>query len=517
MVVWRGAAAAFVRSAFGIWVRVGLVSCGLVFTELAASSPPVAAQTGEVKNGPELRVGPNVFVVPDANARSITGWLVVKAGCADEVGGNCVGIAHYLEHLLFINRDDEHRSKVAFFPDGSGNGWTTHRATAYFQRFPSQPATDGERLDKLLGFFAGLLTDVRVDGPQAERERNVVLQEYQQNTGRNPFARFSIDLNRALMPNEPLGQRVIGLPETIRAFTPEAAHAFHTLWYTRDNAVIVLHGPIDPAAVTALVAKYIDVLPAKKSPANAWKLPRQYTSEQVMLRTREKDARQIGIYLDKIVTYPPTVGGAGEVRAAQAVLSAFLSSRLKESPLENLMERDGLVAQARLGVSSVREGALRLSFSGVPADGVDPEKAIEAARAYIVELAHKGLDQSTVDRLKLRIANERNLLAEQPGLYAQALVSWLSAHYSHEDWLARPAQAENVSVASINRLLKLLAGPGREVAGIMLPEAGRAARPAATRSDASAGSDSFPTDAQPLPQVHPPSQGEASSHVQAQP
>ncbi len=503
MVGYSGGAAAFVRSAFVNVARVGVVGCGLAFAGIAPWSAPAAAQTGSGmgKSGPEVRVGANVFVVPEAKARSITGWLIVKAGCADEVGGNCTGIAHYLEHLLFINRDDEHRSKVAFFPDGSGNGWTTHRATAYFQRFPSQPATDGERLDKLMAFFAGLLTDVRVDGPQAERERNVVLQEYQQNTGRNPFARFSVDLNLALMPNEPLGQRVIGSPETIRAFTPEVARAFHKLWYARDNAVIVLHGPIDPVAIKALADIHIAALPANKSPDNLWKTPRQYKAEHVMLRTREKDARQIGVYLDKIVTYQPTAGGTGEMRAAQEVLSAFLGSRLKESPLENLMERDGLVAQARLGVSSVREGTLRLSFSGVPADGVDPEKAIEAARAYIADLARRGLDQGTVDRLKLRIANERDLLAEQPGLYAQALVSWLSAHYSHEDWLARRAQAESVSVAAVNRLLKLLAGPGREVAGIMLPEAGRATRPAATRGDAPAGSDGFPTGAQPPPQV----------------
>ena len=155
------------------------------------------AQTKPPAAGPEIKIGSNVFLIPDPAARSITGWLVVLAGCADEAEGKCVGIAHYLEHLLFINRDEEHRSKVALFADGTGNGWTTHRTTTYFQRFPARPETNRANLDKLVAYFAGLLTDVKVDAAQAARERNIVLQEYQQNTGRNPFARFGIALNLA--------------------------------------------------------------------------------------------------------------------------------------------------------------------------------------------------------------------------------------------------------------------------------------------------------------------------------
>lgn len=474
------------RAAVLSWLIAGFVILGLPRDVLA--------------RGPEVRIADNILIVPDANARAITGWLIVKAGCADEVNGTCLGIAHYLEHLLFINRDDEHRSKVAFFADGSGNGWTTHRTTAYFQRFPSRAETNGERLDKLMAYFAGLLADVRVEGSQAQRERNVVLQEYQQNTGRNPFARFNVDLNLALMPNEPLGQRVIGSPETIAKFTPEAARDFHNQWYTRDNAVIVLHGPIEPDAIRALAAKYIAALPSRKVPENIWKAPRPYEAAQLTLRTREKDARQTGVYLEKIITYEPKPADQGAMQAAQTILSSFLASRLKDSPLENLMERDGLVTQARFSIGSVREGALRLSFSAVPAEGVDPEAVVTAARGYIAELAGKGLGEATVNRLKLRIANERNLLSEQPGLYAQALVGWMSAHYSYESWLERSSHHDTVTVASVNGLLGLLAGPGREVAGIMLPEAGRASGPAGGRSVPPA-IDALPSGAP--PQVQP--------------
>ena len=446
-----------------------------------ASAAPCLGQTQARASGPEFRIGNNVFVVPDKNARSITGWLIVLAGCADEADGKCVGIAHYLEHLLFINRDSDNRSKVAMFADGSGNGWTTHRTTAYFQRFPARPATNAENLEKLMSHFAGLLSDVRVEGAQADRERNVVLQEYQQNTGRNPFARFAVGLNLAMMPDEPLGQRVIGSPETISAFTTDAARAFHARWYARTNAAIVLHGPIGREDVAALVARHIAPLPAKPVPPNAWKTKRAYEPGQQLIRATEKDARQIGVYFDKLVTFEETAVARGINDAANGVLGSFLSSRLAESPVENMMERDGLVSEARLGVARVRDGTMRISFSGVPAAGVAPEKVLDAARVYIANLARTGLTQETVDRLKQRITNERALLAEQPGLYAQALMNWLSSHGTYERWNTRQARHAAITAADVNRLLALVAGPGREVAGVMLPGAPSAAGVASTR------------------------------------
>lgn len=452
-------------------LAVALAVAILPALEASAQTGPAAQTSSPPASGPEIRIGNNVFLVPDANARTITGWLVVLAGCADEADGKCVGIAHYLEHLLFINRDEESRSKVALFADGTGNGWTTHRATTYFQRFPARPEANAANLDKLVGFFVGLLSDVRVEPAQAERERNIVLQEYQQNTGRNPFARFSIALNLALMPDEPLGQRVIGSPETIKAFTTEAAKAFHTRWYSRDNAYIVLHGPLDRETVAAAVSRHIAPLPSKPVPAHVWKQPRSYAPVREIIRKTDKDARQQGVYLDRIVTIDESPALKEELDAAAPVLSSFLSSRLAGSPLEILMEQDGLVSEGRIGIGRVRDGTWRVSFSGVPAKGVDPDKVIEAARSYIAGLARKGLSDETVARLKMRIENERALLSQQPGLYAQALMGWLSSHYGYDRWHARSARHAAVTTASVNRLLEIVGREGREVAGILLPGA----------------------------------------------
>jgi zinc protease len=277
--------------AVAIWGLALLGPCGVFDAMAREASQSVLVAGQEAEQGAKIALSENVFVVPDARAKAVTGWLIVKAGCADEANGDCRGLAHYLEHLLFLNRGTDHNSRISIFGGGSANGWTTLKSTTYFQRFPAKPETDQANLDKLIAHFAGLLTDVKAEAAAAERERNIVLQEYNLKWGQSVYQRFGIARNLALLPGDPLGQRVGGSPETIAAFTPEAARTFHKTWYAKSNAVLVLHGPIDPEAVKPIVAKYIASLPAIKVPARTWSQLRRYDPSVQILNETDKDAR----------------------------------------------------------------------------------------------------------------------------------------------------------------------------------------------------------------------------------
>jgi zinc protease len=423
-------------------------------------------------DGPEHRVAENVIVVPDQRARVVTGWLIVGAGCADEAFGDCRGVAHYLEHLLFINRDSDNKAKVTLFPDGTGNGWTTHRATVYLQRFPANGSVDPERLDKLFGFFAGMLKDVRADEVQAKRERNVVLQEYQLRTGRSAFARFRIKRDAALMPGEPYGQPPGGTPDTIKTYTVNAARNFHSHWYATNNAVIVLHGPVDPTTIAPLVSRHLGPLPVKYLPSHIGALRRDYKLETVTLRTKDKRAKQTGVYYDKIVTFPEPPSERRVNAATRNLVSRFLASRLSNSPQEELMVQDELYTQGRLSIRYVRAGTLRINFWSEPAPGVRPEQVIDAIRDYISRRAVTGIEPATIDRLKRRMVNERSLAARQPSVYASQLVQWLSTPNSYDNWLRQSDYEAEITPISVKRVLHAMALPGREVIGIIEPAAG---------------------------------------------
>jgi zinc protease len=448
----------------------------------------IAAEPRKVV-GPEVRLAENVFVVPDKNAKSVTGWLIVKAGCADEDADagssnsdkvtDCRGVAHYLEHLLFINRDAEHTSKVSAFAGGSGNGATNMKSTWYTQRFPSNPATDLEQTEKLIAYLAGQLVDVKADAGQVERERNIVMQEHLQNWARSPNARFGSKLNRSLMPDEAMGQRVGGTPETIQALTAEAAIKFHQRWYARNNAVLVLTGPLDPEAVKPLIAKHFMVLPERPVAPHIWAQPKTYPASSSAFKEADAEAKSTSVYVSKLLSYdePTVAGDQRALRAARGLIASYLASRLSGSPTDVLQEQQGLVTSVGLSVSKIRDGTLSISLSAVPASGVSADTVIAAAKAYLNKLPTLAIPDATLARLKLRQASAWDLQRQEPEKYAGSLMGWLNGHNSYDDWLALESDYANATSEHIRSALATLARPGREVIGVLMPARSAAVAP----------------------------------------
>jgi zinc protease len=450
-----------------------------------------AQQLQPAQLGPEVRLADNVFVVPDPAAKSITGWLIIRAGCADEdpsqnpgqnsgqtPGGDCRGIAHYLEHLLFINRDTDHTSKVSAFVGGSGNGSTNMKSTWYTQRFPANPATDLAQTEKLIAYLSALLVEVKVEPAQAERERNIVLQEITQRSA-NPFARFGTKFNRALQPDEALGMNVGGTPEMIKAFSTEAAVKFHRRWYARNNATLVLHGPLDPVAIKPMVDRHFLKLATREVPANLWRQPRDYGVSSNRLDATDKEARQTAVYVSKLVSYdvPADARERRRLNAARALVSSFLASKFTGSPSDVLQEQNGLIASGGISVSKVRDGTLQVTFSGGPTSGVTADAVIEAAQAYIKGLSSLTIPAATQARLLKRFTSGSDLRRQEPDKYAAALVSAFVEHSTYDDWLDQDAIIASTTAAHVQTILTAIGQPGREVVGVLQPVAGQAVQP----------------------------------------
>ena len=169
--------------------------------------------------------------------------MVVSAGCLDEKGGECRGLAHYLEHLVLVGRNPEHKSGgLRFFPDGSANGWTSQRATGYVHSMPAREGGPRADIEKLFAFYAARLKDFSITEADAERERNVVRQEHDWRVASRPSTSFVRKLDRLLLPDHPAGQWVIGTADDINNFTLDEARAFHRAWYVINNVDFIAAG-----------------------------------------------------------------------------------------------------------------------------------------------------------------------------------------------------------------------------------------------------------------------------------
>ena len=437
----------------------------LALVALCALALPLAPARAQV-----VEISDNVLLVPDPGAKATTFTMIIHAGCADEEHGKCLGLSHYLEHLIFLGRNADLKDKaIAFFKDGAGNGSTSYFSTSYYQRFPARPQGQAEDLEKLFRFYTERLQDFDVREDEAERERGIVLQEYNWRVASSPQARFFVRFNRAMLPDDPLGQSVAGSPEIIGNYSVAAARAFHTRWYARNNATIVIHGPVDAALVKSLADKYVAPLPAKTLPDRAWlQTLRSYEPSRQVLRDAHKDIKSTDVVSDKLVRIeePDRVKSA----QARAVLMTFLRGRFDGGPHDKLVEKAALTSGLDyVDISRPGPGALRASFSAEPGAGVTPEAMTDAFWSYMDDLAKTGIPKGIVERLKARIAEDREIAAREPERVAGGLTQVLFSGTSYADYKARVASLAAVTDEDVNAVIRAVAGPGRRVDGVLTP------------------------------------------------
>ncbi len=200
----------------------------------------------------ERIVADRVFHVPDPKSNVIQFQMIVMAGSADETNPAQLGIAHYLEHLVLVGRNEGFgEASVKFFADGNANGWTNSRATGYIHSFPAGVRDAPERLDRLFQFYAGRLTDFSISPEDAIRERNVVRQEHDWRYASSPTSGTWMEVSRFLYEGHAFADWTIGRPETIAAFTVDEARTFLRRWYRKANVWFIVTGPVSSEVVAA--------------------------------------------------------------------------------------------------------------------------------------------------------------------------------------------------------------------------------------------------------------------------
>jgi zinc protease len=427
---------------------------------LLASLPAMAA---------EERVGERVYLVRDKPGGQTHFQMIVGAGCTDETGGECRGLAHYLEHLVLVGQNPEHKeAAIRFFPDGGSNGWTSQRATVYVHSMPARE--DGPRadLEKLFGFYAARLKDFTVSEADAERERSVVRQEHDWRVGSRPFVRFVRKLDRLLIPYHPSGQWVIGSAEDIDKFSLAEARAFHRAWYVINNVDFVVMADIEPAALKEIAARAFAGLEPRPLPPRTFAKQPAIVDERIDVAERDATVKRPGVYFKKLVRIEED--DAYAAGAARSLIVSFLTSRLPGSLYDVLVDRGKLAAGApAVSIARVAPKTLALTVGADVAPDVAPEKVLAAITGYIEQLGAVGMSPEALARLKTRFAESRAIADQDPRQVYNRLVGWLAGRSSYENLALWPQKIAAVSVEGTGAMLKGLSGSGRIVTGTLLP------------------------------------------------
>ena len=185
-----------------------------------------------------LENGLRALLVADPETDKSAAALAVLRGSFDEPA-NRPGLAHFLEHMLFIGTEkypelDGYQSFLATH-GGSSNAYTSGDHTNYF--FDVQPEALDEALDRFSQFFIAPLLDPKY----VEREKNAVHSEYQLQLKDDGWRGFAVQ-KKSMNPEHPGSRFNIGSLETLAGDVQDDLLTYFAEHYSADQMTLVVLG-----------------------------------------------------------------------------------------------------------------------------------------------------------------------------------------------------------------------------------------------------------------------------------
>ena len=452
---------------------------------LLAASPTLAQEvtTATLDNGME------VVVIEDHRAPVAVQMVWYKTGSADEPPG-VSGVAHFLEHLLFKATDDLESgefSRVVAENGGTDNAFTSYDYTAYHQRVAA------DRLELMMTMEADRMNDLRLTEQDIETERQVILEERNQRVDSDPSAIAREQMRAAQFLNHRYGQPVIGWRHEMEQLDLQDVLGTYDLWYSPNNAILVVAGDVEPDAVVALAQKHYGAIPAEPG------LPpreRQQEPPQMAARTvRYEDPRVSQPYVARSYIAPARNAGDQEEAAALVYLAEILGGSSFTSVFAEKLTFDtpvALFSGAGYDGTALDDGSFSVTVA--PRPGVSLEEAEAAMDQALLEFLDEGVDPAQLERVRTQLkASEVYALDNVEGL-ANRYGAGLATGLTVEDIKAWPAILQEVTADDIMAAARGVLDPKSSVTLYMTAPAEPEPVPAAAVAPAEAGTPEIPAE-----------------------
>ena len=389
--------------------------------------------------GADLWTMPNGLRVAHVRTRGapvVAHYLFYGVGAGDDPQGKS-GLAHFLEHMMFKGSakvaDGEFSRRVAR-EGGQDNAFTSRDVTAYHQ------TVEATRLALVASMEADRLRAPLYPEATVEPERAVVLEERRQRTDSSPRARFREAFDAAMWGRQHWrGRPIIGWEEEIRALTRDDMLAFHRNWYNPGNAVLVVAGAVDEAALRRVVeSEYGGAEGAPAAPRRRADPPPAPLAARIV---RNDSGVREGQMLRAWIA-PSQTWGRDEADRAHGLPLEVLAHLLGGGPgsrLHRALVEGGLAVGAGAGYDSDELGATAFGIFATPRGDTAPARVESAIEDEIARLLDAGVTAEEVARSQRQLTAGALLsldgLGAAPRLLGSALAIGLPAD-AVEHWPA---------------------------------------------------------------------------------
>lgn len=428
----------------------------LALALIVFTTPAIAQQVTTY----QLDNGMDVVVIEDHRAPAVVHMVWYKVGSADEPVG-ASGVAHFLEHLLFKATDvlesGEFSATVAA-NGGSDNAFTSYDYTAYFQRIAA------DRLALMMQMESNRMNNLSITQADIDTERNVVLEERNQRTENSPGALAREQFIAAQYQNHRYGVPIIGWKHEMEQLSLQDALDFYDLYYSPNNAILIVAGDVQPDDVKALAEQYYGAIPVEEN------LPARIRPQEPPQRAERRiiftDPRVSQSYLTRSYIAPERDAGAQSEAAALVYLADLLGGSPFSSVLGQALQFDTQTAvYTGAGYNGSSLDASTFTLSVAPSQGVSLSQAEAAMDEAIADFLANPIDPDQLDSLRTQLrASEIYAMDNVQGLarrYGAALTQGLTI----EDVQAWPQILQQVTQADIKAVAAKVLNRDQSVTG----------------------------------------------------
>lgn len=430
----------------------------------AALAVVASAATAEEVTTYQLDNGMDVVVIEDHRAPVVVHMLWYRAGSADEPVGSS-GVAHYLEHLLFKateNVESGEFQRIVAENGGSDNAFTSYDYTGYFQRVAA------DRLPLMMQYEADRMNNLVLTEADIVSERGVILEERNQRTENSPGALAREQMRAAQFLNHRYGVPIIGWKHEMETLDMEDAMAFYDLYYSPNNAILVVAGDVEPDEVLALAQEHYGPIPLEPN------LPERFRSQEPPQTAERRlifeDPRVAQPYVTRTYIAPERDEGAQEDAAALTYLADLLGGSPFTSALGIALQFDtnnAVYAGAFYDGLNLDDGTFGLTV--VPSEGVSLQDAEDAMDAAISDFLEAGIDPARMDALRTQLKAGEIFARDNVGGLARRYGTALTSGLTVQDVQAWPDILQAVTEEDVLAVAARVLDRNQSVTGWVIP------------------------------------------------
>ncbi len=320
---------------------------GMESTPRMTGTAPKASD-GE-SSGPVRQVLPNGLrlIVQDHRAADIVAiYLWVGVGVRFEKPDE-LGYSHFMEHMLFKGTDTwgpGYLDRAVEGVGGRSNAVTSFDYTTFYLILPTGAIEMGVQLLADMAFRSAFVP------AEIAREREVIFEESRIEQD-NPKSASIRQVYHLVFDGNPYGRPVLGTPSTMNAATQDRLLAYYKHYYVPENMALVVVGPVQPAAVRAVVDRTFGRMPntgLKPTPAP---VPRPLT--ETVKQTVERPEQQAVLAMGWDAPRSDDSNGDA-VDLLSTILAGTESSRLAK----RLRDQEQLVSGITMNYAALMGGGI---------------------------------------------------------------------------------------------------------------------------------------------------------------